>query len=418
MATGQAFPRVGLRHTLRFQWKEVSGEVMPRDVFCKKIIKELLSLKVVDVYCLQWHPQARAYDLTLASAAVHQTVADSCRRLANTGQLGFFDVISLDRPNFRVITIHMFNPFVTDMAIKDFLGRFADVLSSARYVKDSCGFWTGRRQFQVLLHEDREGHDGFRHPPAYFQLGADRGYLYYARQPIFCRKCRRHGHVEAECTRVTCRYCERDGHVMEACPFGKICNACGEPGHLYRNCPKKQRSFADVVGGDLSRTTGDCNVQQDREEVGESEINLLAISAGERSVDDAASGVSGVGAVPSDATPRVAVDVTVQATTRKGRRGPDTTAQEQCGMESEQQVVKKAKGSGVPEVAGPQVDDTSEVPNTKEGSAMLTLSSPHGVGKEETEERRGSAGSTTCSWAEQMDDMDVYGAQGSSELGT
>ncbi|KAF3845656.1 hypothetical protein F7725_002734 [Dissostichus mawsoni] len=49
------------------------------------------------------------------------------------------------------------------------------------------GFWTGRRQFQVLLKSEPEGVGGLKHPPASFSLGGDRGYLFYPRQPAFCR---------------------------------------------------------------------------------------------------------------------------------------------------------------------------------------------------------------------------------------
>ncbi|KAK2877978.1 hypothetical protein Q8A73_016955 [Channa argus] len=41
-----------------------------------------------------------------------------------------------------------------DLASKEFFGRFSDVVSAARYVRDPQGFWTGCRQFQVLLHPD------------------------------------------------------------------------------------------------------------------------------------------------------------------------------------------------------------------------------------------------------------------------
>ncbi|KAK2912199.1 hypothetical protein Q8A73_006312 [Channa argus] len=41
-----------------------------------------------------------------------------------------------------------------DLASKEFFGRFSDVVSAARYVRDPQGFWTGCQQFQVLLHPD------------------------------------------------------------------------------------------------------------------------------------------------------------------------------------------------------------------------------------------------------------------------
>ncbi|KAK2873878.1 hypothetical protein Q8A73_024390 [Channa argus] len=41
---GRTIPRVGLRRTLRFQWRSSDREVMPRDLFCTRIIKGQLNL--------------------------------------------------------------------------------------------------------------------------------------------------------------------------------------------------------------------------------------------------------------------------------------------------------------------------------------------------------------------------------------
>ncbi|KAK2875319.1 hypothetical protein Q8A73_024289 [Channa argus] len=146
--------RVGLRRTLRFQWRSSDREVMPRDLFCTRIIKGQLNLTVEDVFCIQWHQQATGYDVSFVSAETHQAVTARCARLANKHPLNLCEVVNMDRPNFRIISVHMFNPFMTDLALKEFFGRFSDVVSAARYVRDPLGFWTGCRQFQVLLHPD------------------------------------------------------------------------------------------------------------------------------------------------------------------------------------------------------------------------------------------------------------------------
>ncbi|KAK2872017.1 hypothetical protein Q8A73_024574 [Channa argus] len=41
---GRSIPRVGLHRTLRFQWRSSDREVMPRDLFCTRIIKGQLNL--------------------------------------------------------------------------------------------------------------------------------------------------------------------------------------------------------------------------------------------------------------------------------------------------------------------------------------------------------------------------------------
>ncbi|KAK2877963.1 hypothetical protein Q8A73_016933 [Channa argus] len=76
---GRSIPRVGLRRTLRFQWRSSDREVMPRDLFCTRIIKGQLNPTVEDVFCIQWHQQATGYDVSFVSAETHQAVTASSR---------------------------------------------------------------------------------------------------------------------------------------------------------------------------------------------------------------------------------------------------------------------------------------------------------------------------------------------------
>uniref|UniRef100_A0A7N8WTI0 CCHC-type domain-containing protein n=1 Tax=Mastacembelus armatus TaxID=205130 RepID=A0A7N8WTI0_9TELE len=114
-------------------------------------------------------------------------------------------------------------------------------------MKDPIGYWTGRRQCQVLLKPDKGSKDGMAHPPALFQMGADWGYIYYVGQPPFCRRCRGVWHTEAECGNNGCRICGQEGHNARDCTVPKACHGCGERGHLYRDCGKRARTFAEVV---------------------------------------------------------------------------------------------------------------------------------------------------------------------------
>ncbi|KAK2912149.1 hypothetical protein Q8A73_006262 [Channa argus] len=169
---GRTIPRVGLRRTLRFQWRSSDREVMPRDLFCTRIIKGQLNLTVEDFFCIQWHQQATGYDVSFVSAETHQAVTARCARLANKHPLNLCEVVNMDRPNFRIISVHMFNPFMTDLASKEFFGCFSDVVSAARYVGnhkvsgpvvDSSRFCC-TQMFPVLLHPDAEGVEGLQHP--------------------------------------------------------------------------------------------------------------------------------------------------------------------------------------------------------------------------------------------------------------
>ncbi|KAJ7985690.1 hypothetical protein DPEC_G00343070 [Dallia pectoralis] len=111
------------------------------------------------------------------------------------------------------------------------------------------GIWAGRRQFRVSLKKDQEGFDGLLHPPAFFNIGGDRGYLFYSGQPPFCRHCRSFGHQAAGCERLKCRNCGEIGHVVAECRAPRFCNGCGAQGHIFKDCPARRRTYADAAGG-------------------------------------------------------------------------------------------------------------------------------------------------------------------------
>lgn len=101
----------------------------------------------------------------------------------------------------------------------------------------------------MLLGEDPDSADGLRHPPAYFSIGADRGFLFYSGQPVFCRQCRSFGHLATGCVQVRCRNCGGTGHGAASCEAQRTCHGCGGGGHLRRDCPSFARTYAAVAGG-------------------------------------------------------------------------------------------------------------------------------------------------------------------------
>lgn len=140
----------------------------------------------------------------------------------------------------------MYNPYVTDETLMAFLARYAEVLTPARYVRDSLGLWTGKRQFQVLLRTEENGLEGLMHPPAQFNIGADKGYLFYSRQPPFCRRCRRYGHNDGGCKEQRCLRCAKLGHTAKECSVPKTCHSCGSSDHLMRECKNGVREDGNV----------------------------------------------------------------------------------------------------------------------------------------------------------------------------
>ena len=254
-------PKAGLRNSVRFKWRP-TDRLIQRDSFSKGFLVNTLKLTVDDVYCLQSNSQERSYDVTFSSKAVSERVFAECQRRAKEKLFSNFDFVELDRRNFRVVFVHMYNPFVTAEEIKGFLSKYGEVISSPRKIIDLMGFWTGRTSFQMLLKMDPAGFDGLVHPPAFFNIGADRGFCFYSRQPQFCRRCRKHGHTEGACVQVACRFCNEAGHEAKDCPSPKACHRCGTIGHLYRDCPQRKGwSYAEAVvsgeGRDSSSSNGE-----------------------------------------------------------------------------------------------------------------------------------------------------------------
>ncbi|KAL6490917.1 hypothetical protein MHYP_G00012620 [Metynnis hypsauchen] len=110
-----------------------------------------------------------------------------------------------------MVTVHLFNPFVTAEVIRTFLRWYGEVQPGETMVRDELGIWNGRRQFMVEFREDGKG--GLTHPPAYFSLNGNKGYLFYRGQPAFCRGCLQHRHEVSGCRDLNCKNCLGQGHL-------------------------------------------------------------------------------------------------------------------------------------------------------------------------------------------------------------
>uniref|UniRef100_A0A669F166 CCHC-type domain-containing protein n=1 Tax=Oreochromis niloticus TaxID=8128 RepID=A0A669F166_ORENI len=100
---------------------------------------------------------------------------------------------------------------------------------------------------------DKNREDGYRHPPAVFSIGADRGFLVYAGQPQACRRCGSTGHEAEQCDQVRCRSCNNMGHTTRDCKEPKRCHLCDSEAHIARDCTKPRPCAAVVKAGPIER---------------------------------------------------------------------------------------------------------------------------------------------------------------------
>ncbi|CAB1332954.1 unnamed protein product [Coregonus sp. 'balchen'] len=74
----------------------------------------VLKLAVKDVMCLQANPLEGAYDVVFHTEGKHDEVMKKAREVEKARPMCHYDVTSLAKNNFRVITVNMYNPHVKD----------------------------------------------------------------------------------------------------------------------------------------------------------------------------------------------------------------------------------------------------------------------------------------------------------------
>lgn len=157
----------GLKNSVRFLWKERETEMMGRYEFVKGVLLKVLKVDPENCWCLQRNMAVKSFDLTCVTECFEEMM-ERCRENEDVEPLSLFEASSLACKNYKIITMHLYNPFVADEVIESFLGRYGSMLPGARHLRDSFGIWNGKRQFRVVLKEDPKGYDELCHPPAYF----------------------------------------------------------------------------------------------------------------------------------------------------------------------------------------------------------------------------------------------------------
>ncbi|KAL7852898.1 hypothetical protein SRHO_G00186830 [Serrasalmus rhombeus] len=161
--------------TVRFQWKDAeAGDTFPDHVpFIREVLFGALGLGTQDLICAQRNNAARFFDVSMSSEEVYRRVLERGLDVRDHLLGRRFQLHPLGQNGRRMVTVHLFNPFVTAKAIRTFLRRYGEVQPGDKTVRDELGIWNGRRQFMVEFREDGKG--GLTHLPAYFSLNGAGG---------------------------------------------------------------------------------------------------------------------------------------------------------------------------------------------------------------------------------------------------
>lgn len=135
----------GTRKTLRFELMEKDTTFHDRITFGRRILFETLKIQPEEIYCLQQSTASKHYNVTFSTSERAEEVRRKCNAEEDE-ELRRYMVTPLYRNDYRILTIHMYNPWVTEETIRYFLGRYVTVLPRVRKIKDGLGIWTGKRQ--------------------------------------------------------------------------------------------------------------------------------------------------------------------------------------------------------------------------------------------------------------------------------
>uniref|UniRef100_A0AAY4B708 CCHC-type domain-containing protein n=1 Tax=Denticeps clupeoides TaxID=299321 RepID=A0AAY4B708_9TELE len=246
-STSTEVPVTRMKNTLRFRWRGADPQGFPERVpFIREVLFGVLSLKASDIVCVQRNGPQRFVDVTVLADGSFTTMLEACRDKKEEG-LKEYTMEQLWWADKKIITVHVFNPFLPAETVRKYLQQFVDLQPGHREMRDELGIWNGRRQFQARLRSDPLAPDGLCHPLGYFNIEGNRGYLFYPQQPPFCRLCLGRGHTADACTNMRCRNCLDKGHMAKDCTGPRRCRICGGDDHLARACPKYKPLYSDAL---------------------------------------------------------------------------------------------------------------------------------------------------------------------------
>ncbi|MBN3314336.1 ZCHC3 protein, partial [Atractosteus spatula] len=193
------------------------GEPPRRREFEDYVLFEVLGFTSNDVWCVQENRPLKYIDVSLRDEEIYKRASARVTDKKKDNFLRDYEVLGCYNDNFRVVIVHLYDPFLGDDDVTAFLLRHVSVMGQPEKIMDSCNIWTGKRKYRVLLRSDARGAGGFHHPPASFSLGSSRGYLFNV-----CTICDETRHVARECRKKVCNRCGVEGHLFKGCKWTNI----------------------------------------------------------------------------------------------------------------------------------------------------------------------------------------------------
>ncbi|KPP56640.1 hypothetical protein Z043_125728 [Scleropages formosus] len=279
-----ALAALRMKHTTRFRWQnsEVTEDFPDCVGFIREFIFRKLGLTTAQVVCIQRNGPQRFVDVTVLADETYQRMVEICKKGKDLG-LKQYKTEHLWWTDRRIITVHVFNPFVPAEAVCAFIQPHVDLLPGHREIRGEFGIWNGCRQFQAYLCPKPVAPDGLHHPLAYFTIQNSKAYLFYPQQPPFCRLCQGQGHTAEASKNMKCRNCLETEHFTRDCKGPRRYNICCSEDHLVCLCPQYRPSYADAFsrsGVSVEQGFQVLTLVENKAEVMETAVEMLA-GAGE-----------------------------------------------------------------------------------------------------------------------------------------
>lgn len=226
-----------INNSVRLEFEAEKREDRGLSYIVKDLLFGLFQLTPDKILALQDYHVRGVYDVTFINK---KTCLDFVRKLQQHGNHTLLDCVKViphyEEENLQALVVKMYNPNLPQEDITSWLSLYCDKVIFLHKITNQFGLWTGKRKFLVSFKKDTL-------PPARFSIGKHNGDLFFDGMASFCRICHMYGHTADLCKeRHRCRNCDSFEHETLSCPGVKRCNFCLRPGHIYSNCPHRNKT--------------------------------------------------------------------------------------------------------------------------------------------------------------------------------